>query len=242
LSVLQPTARLVPRPGPLGAPRQRFDYVVRTRRLTRQELQRLNDHPPDPAADYPQRGAVLFALRELTGRNVGPTTTAWLQLYPDAEVEAEAARLGTIILNAKPARQEELIVQERNAKGPAHTLALAFAIPSLQGSVQIRARDALAQRFTRLTPDSLRDRLRDDDPEVRRAAVSACLLAGGEAADELVPGLVALLDDEPMTIRAAMAALKGLTGEDFDDPADWKAWWKNRLETSAGGEPPADGK
>lgn len=51
--------------------------------------------PAEPKP-YPQREAVLFALRALTGKDVGPTTGAWLDLIgllldPEPEV-AEGAR------------------------------------------------------------------------------------------------------------------------------------------------------
>jgi hypothetical protein len=42
---------------------QRFDFLVRTRPATADEVRRLGD----PAAISPQRAAVLFALRELGG-------------------------------------------------------------------------------------------------------------------------------------------------------------------------------
>ncbi|HEY7330559.1 MAG TPA: hypothetical protein VH592_23165 [Gemmataceae bacterium] len=61
---------------------QRFDYVVRKRELTADELathekKRLGE----PAAtSYPQREAVLFALRELTGQDAGENSTDWYDL------------------------------------------------------------------------------------------------------------------------------------------------------------------
>jgi hypothetical protein len=245
-SVRLPVPRLTPtpRPGPLGDPKQRFDYVVRTRRLTPTEMKLFKARPPADPMDYPQRDAVLFALRQLTGQDPGKTTEDWMRLYPGAEEDAEAARLSTILLNAKPARQQELIGKERDAKGLTHTLALALAIPRLQGSVQEKAREALAQRFTRMTAATLRDKFQDEDPEVRRAAVAA---AAAKDKDELTPDLVALLDDaDPLTARAAVEALKGLTGQDFDDAAGWKTWWKKRAAKPAAadssGGPLADGK
>ncbi len=61
---------------------QRFDYLVRTRELTADEIA---DHEKKrkrkPAArSYPQREAVLFALRELTGEDVGENSIDWYDL------------------------------------------------------------------------------------------------------------------------------------------------------------------
>lgn len=61
---------------------QRFDYVVRTRELTAEEMaahrKKLKSKPV--ASSYPQREAVLFALRELTGLNAGKTSADWYEL------------------------------------------------------------------------------------------------------------------------------------------------------------------
>src|SRR5262249_40686681 len=97
------------------------------------------------------------------------------------------------------------------------------------------ARDALADRLTRMTANTLREKLRDEDVEVRRAAALACAMKDDRAQ---VPALIELLEDrEPLVVRAARAALKSLTEQDFGPEADatraertkavaaWKAWW-----------------
>jgi hypothetical protein len=59
---------------------QRYDYLIRLRELTAQELARQRSAPkPDAvrAASYPQREAVLFALRELAGRDAGNSAAEW---------------------------------------------------------------------------------------------------------------------------------------------------------------------
>lgn len=57
---------------------QRFDYLVRQRELTELELAQ---HPPrDANSSYPQRDAVLFALRELTSRNGAYDPDSWRRL------------------------------------------------------------------------------------------------------------------------------------------------------------------
>jgi hypothetical protein len=54
---------------------QRHDYLVRTRALTAAEVKAWQERP---AADtYPQREAVLFALRGLTGVDAGSSASDW---------------------------------------------------------------------------------------------------------------------------------------------------------------------
>jgi hypothetical protein len=75
-SVLQPVARS--RPWPEW---QRFDYMVRTRVLAPDAV------PRSPQTDvvYPQREAVTFALRRLTGKDGGTSATRWRELlWPTA--------------------------------------------------------------------------------------------------------------------------------------------------------------
>jgi hypothetical protein len=79
-SVTQP----VHNPGPWPA-FQRFDYVVRKRPLTVNE--EIFGNIMD-AASKRQRQALLFALRELTGKDAGNTAFAWRQMV--AEVEKPA--------------------------------------------------------------------------------------------------------------------------------------------------------
>jgi hypothetical protein len=66
-SVMQPVAKAAPWPA-----LQRFDYLTRRRELTAEEVERL---PPAKGATaphaYPQRHAVSWALRQLTGEDAG---------------------------------------------------------------------------------------------------------------------------------------------------------------------------
>ncbi len=59
---------------------QRFDYFVRTRPATPEETAALKDQPPAERTNYPQRQAVLTALRKLTGRDLGTSSTNWRRL------------------------------------------------------------------------------------------------------------------------------------------------------------------
>jgi hypothetical protein len=74
-SVVQPVAN--PRQWPS---QQRFDYLVRERALSVEELAALEARKDKPAAPSKHKEAVLFALRELTGKDLGPDAAAWKRL------------------------------------------------------------------------------------------------------------------------------------------------------------------
>jgi HEAT repeat protein len=189
----------------------RFDYLVRTRTCKRQELEELKANPPQ--STYPQRQAVLWALRELTGKDAGNMTEDWVKLFPRAELDVEAAQLSAKLVKAKAAKQTQLLAKFKDEEGVVYTQALAGAIPKLKGTSQQQARQVLAERLSRMTADTLRGRFKDDDGEIRRAAAVACAL---KAKDELVPDLLDLLEDvEPDVVRAAQTALQQLTGRDI---------------------------
>jgi hypothetical protein len=59
---------------------QRYDYLVRSRKATSDEVELLELQSAQTS--YPQRNAVLYALRKLTGQELGETTEAW-QSYLD---------------------------------------------------------------------------------------------------------------------------------------------------------------
>jgi HEAT repeat protein len=131
-----------------------------------------------------------------------------------------------------------VLARLRDTKGVEHTDALVLAIPKLEGSARHAARQALAQRLTRMTAATLRTMLQDDDAEVRRAAAVAC---GRKKAAEHVPDLLPLLDDpEVEVVQTARAALRALSGEDFgpDEDAEpavkaravtaWREWWRKQ--------------
>ena len=55
----------------------RFDYLVRTRNATQEEIAAAEATPAESAANYPQREAVLYALQKLTGQNPGRKAEDW---------------------------------------------------------------------------------------------------------------------------------------------------------------------
>ena len=194
----------------------RFDYVVCRRLIPRREAERLQELY-DGRPTYPQRDAVLHALRELTGKDAGYTTEAWWQLFPEAELDAEAARLTEELVSAPESQKDAALARLVKGKGAAHSEALAAAIPRLTGRWRERARLALADRLTRMTVDTLRDKLRHDDAETRRAAAAAALRKNDAA---LIPDLRSLLGDaDPAVAAAARRALDGLTAKEPDATA-----------------------
>src|SRR5205085_6217943 len=105
----------------------------------------------------------------------------------------------------------------RDEKGGHNTAGLVAAVALLDGKRQYQAREALADRLTRMTADTLKKYLTDRDPELRRAA---CLACGMKDEKALVRELIERVTDiDEAVIRAAKASLKSLTGEDFGPPA-----------------------
>jgi HEAT repeat protein len=174
------------------------------------------------------------------GKAAASLETLPLALVGDeqSELTAEVARMSEELVAAKGEEQLAVLARLRDSKGIDNTDALAMAIPKLSSDTQRQARDALTQRLTRMTAATLRDKLQDDNVEVRRAAALAC---GRKEAKELIPDLLQLLDDVEMdVVQSARMALKELTGQDFGPSSDagsreradaavaWRKWWKER--------------
>jgi hypothetical protein len=56
---------------------QRFDFMIRKRELTADEVAELKKSGPSKAKTYPQRDAVLWTLRQLTGHDYGERSEDW---------------------------------------------------------------------------------------------------------------------------------------------------------------------
>lgn len=153
---------------------------------------------------------------------------------------AEAGKISEELVNAKGDDQQAVLARMLDSKVAETTDALALAIPKVSGDIQRQARDALTQRLARMTANMLREKLQDDNLEVRRAAALACAL---KYAKERIPDLLQLLDDPEMdVIQSARQALTELTGEDLGPPRDaprlrraeataaWRKWWKKQQE------------
>jgi HEAT repeat protein len=209
-------------------PTRRFDYLVRTRQLGAKETRRQQSQH-DGQAGYEQREAVLFALRELTGKDPGKDYDDWLALYPNAETDAEVARWVDKFLKAAPAQRDSVLTQFRDGKNAASLQALVQLISKLPLAERAKVRDTLARRLAKLSPDELRDKLHDADAEIRRAAATACVQRKEKS---LVVDLIPLLRDEqpPVSVEAHVS-LKGLTGRDLGVSATaWEEWLRNEGE------------
>jgi HEAT repeat protein len=101
----------------------------------------------------------------------------------------------------------------RDGKGSVYTQALLMAIRRVAEDKAGAVRQALAERLARMTAETLRQYMKGEDPELRRAAVLAMAMKDDIT---LVPDLItALLDEEERVVRAARVGLKSLTGQDF---------------------------
>jgi hypothetical protein len=208
----------------------RFDYVVRRRALTPGEAARRRAEAKGRPS-YPQRDAALFALRELTGLDAGDSTEAWQKAFPYADTDVQAEALVNDLVRATPLERSFLLARLELYEGALYTRGLARAVQRLDGELRAKCRTALVARLARAKPTTLRAHLKDLSPEVRQAAAVACARREERA---FVPDLIALLDDrEPETARVALAGLKGLTGQDLDGPAAWRAWWQKQGEAAA---------
>ncbi len=187
--------------------------------------------------DIANREAIAKASGEKPADPKKPATAEKpaVAVKPD-EGEPDADKLGKELPNAAAARQLDIIRKLQETKGPEFTQALTDAIPKLSGATQTKAREALADRLTRMRATTLKSYLEGDNAELRRAAATAC---GSKGVKELVPDLIALLTKEDGEVaQAAHDALKALTGQRIDlakgasltdrkvAAERWNAWWQ----------------
>jgi hypothetical protein len=155
---------------------------------------------------------------------------------PKTPEEAAARKLSDAVVSSAGEKRLSLLNELRDTKGGEYTEALAEVIGRLEGQPRKQARAALADRLTRMKVAVLREYLKDEDVEIRRAAA---LAAAQKDAKILAPDVIRLLSDpEPMVERAAYAALKAISGKDFGPRsgadrsekakaiAAWELWWK----------------
>ncbi len=142
-------------------------------------------------------------------------------------IEADALKLGRELVSATGEQQEQVLQRLVQEKGGPYTLALADSIPRLSGASKEQARAALAERLARMKLDTIREYLKQEDPELRRAAAWAIAQKEARA---LVPELIELLNDADRGVAGiAYAALKELTKQDLGQaPERWQAWWKQQ--------------
>src|SRR5262249_53700388 len=179
---------------------------------------------------------LLFALRELTGSDRGPTYADWRPLLPEGGSEAE--KLAHELVKASRTRRANLVNKFRFGKEEVYTEVLTRAIPQMPESQRGGAREALAYRMVRMSASELANKLQDECVETRRAALIACK---DKEEKSLTGQIIPLLDDgEPAIARLAHHVLKTLTTQDFGPTPNatqeevaaaivaWKAWWKKQ--------------
>lgn len=132
--------------------------------------------------------------------------------------------LAVKMLKASKTDWPGLLQAARDAKGASNTRAMVLAATHAVGPQKGEAREALAERLCRMTPDTLRAMLKADEPELRRAAALACGMKDDKAhVAELIELIIDPSDD---VTRAAKAALKSLTAQDHGPPAGASAGQK----------------
>ncbi len=147
--------------------------------------------------------------------------------------------LAESLLNASPDKQADLIQEYSTKRGNEYSLALAEAIPKLKPPIQEKARSTLAVRMARFKAPVIREWLKYDDAEIRRAAAVGTSVH--EEAKSFIPDLIKALDDpDEIVWRGAGLALRTITKKDLgprkgDTDAErqkakgeWEAWWKTQ--------------
>jgi hypothetical protein len=159
---------------------------------------------------------------------------------PDAENAAlsPAARMADELAKASGSRFKQLLHNYQVGRGGEYTEVLGLAISQMSGESQRKAKEALAERLTRMKDTTLEKYLGDEVLEIRIAAARASALKGSKA---LIPRLVPLLRDTRGGVaEAAHQALKELTGQDFGPKVNasreerveasrqWTEWWNKQ--------------
>jgi hypothetical protein len=208
-----------------------------------------NPDPPEskPADPKPTRPAPMESkppqpvrpMKSDTPARPDPVRPAPAKADNPAKVESrdsEAKKLADELTTAPAKKQEEILGRLKDGRGNEYTDELAAVAGKLAEPARGKAREALAERLTRMTADTLRDKLKDDNREIRRAAALACAMKDEKGH---VPDLIeALADADLDVVRAARAGLRSLTSQDFGPTAlspsaaekakaaaDWRAWW-----------------
>jgi hypothetical protein len=194
------------------------------------------DPKPDPAPAVTPLGSHPPSLEsKLAPKRVAPVPPTSIEKQHH---QTQVDKLLTKMKASSDFGKDLLIKHWRDGEDPYFTPALAKAIPILSGSLQRKARAALADHCTRLTSAERDEHLHSDDPEIRRAAVLSCAVRDDKSH---TPLLIELLQDkEALVSRAAHDALCSLTGKDFGPitdagqadrlraAADWKGWYNKQ--------------
>lgn len=128
------------------------------------------------------------------------------------------------LLTALPDKQAAILDEMSESRNSEFNEILVEAIEKLSTNAgKDAAREALANRFRRLSTKSITENLTHPDREVRLASASAAKLKNDPAA---AAGLIPLLADLDIGVStAALEALKSISGQDFGKSVDrWSRW------------------
>ncbi|MCI0703879.1 MAG: hypothetical protein L0241_22710 [Planctomycetia bacterium] len=188
----------------------------------------------DPTSTEMRAGTGPSAIEVLPNRPTTPIKPAPVLTLPNPTND-ESVTMASNLLKANGDDWKKLLTSLRDTKGEKYTRALVLATPHLEGDRKNSAREALAERLCRMTPDTLRAMLKAKEAELRRAAALACAMKDDK---DHIPDLIEMLTDEDdSVVRAAKAGLKSLTGKDFGPAlgassgqkalaaAAWREWY-----------------
>ena len=140
----------------------------------------------------------------------------------------EAKKLAEEMKTAIGPRVDEILKKMEDNTDAAYREALLDIIyneKEIRGSYRNKARDALANRMSRLEADKVARYLTEDDKELRKSA-----LLGAERAEyrELIPNIIDRLNDkDPDVAKLAHEVLKAMTKQDHGSTPDgWKRWYE----------------
>lgn len=165
-------------------------------------------HAPAPREPKKQGGPPQGADPDL------PTGGFSLPKAVEPTEAGEAEKVSKALLAANDAEWPTRLTEARDTKGAKWTRGLVLAIAKMDGDKRHQAREALAERLVRMTPRSLREMMKDQEIELRRAACLACGMRDERA---FAPALIErLTDPSDYVVRAARASLRGLSNNTAD--------------------------
>jgi len=136
----------------------------------------------------------------------------------------EAIARASALLKSSSNDWAKLLAETRDGKGPNYTRALVVTATNADAERKKEVRAALAERLCRMSAATLREMLKANEAELRRAAALACAMKDDKGhIPDLIDGLA---DADDGVVRAAHAGLKSLTGKDFGPAAGASAGQK----------------
>jgi hypothetical protein len=157
---------------------------------------------------------------------------------PKAPRSLTVAELAEAAGTARGPRLKQVLVELERRRGPEVLAGLCTAAGSYDREVQQLGRDLLDRHLARQPAAFVKEKLRDEQPEVRMAAARAAAARH----PSLAGGVIDLLADDQADVRAAahQALVRLSRGQDFGPSAaagrderaqarqQWRAWWERQ--------------